>query len=111
MYTDYSTLQFHPLTSAFPLIDGDDFERFVESVKRCGLVTRIIIHQETGMIIDGRIRYLALREAGIAPNESHFMVRSIPEEKLESWIYSVNMIRTHLTRNELDKRLSRTGGA
>jgi hypothetical protein len=55
---DYDDLKYHDLSQIFPLIEGDEFEGFVEGFKKHGLLQQIILHE--GKILEGRNRYRAV---------------------------------------------------
>jgi ParB-like chromosome segregation protein Spo0J len=58
---DYDT---HPLADAFPLLEGDDFEAFKQSIKQCGMRQKSGVLFK-GRILDGRNRYRAALELGL----------------------------------------------
>jgi hypothetical protein len=49
---DYENLEFHPLANMFPLIEGDEFDAFVEAFRRQGLLNSQVEKQvgQTGRI-------------------------------------------------------------
>jgi len=51
-------VKFHPFADVFPLMQGTEFEEFVEDVRENGLQEPIEIHEDK--ILDGRNRYRAL---------------------------------------------------
>ncbi|ETR75899.1 hypothetical protein X566_20005 [Afipia sp. P52-10] len=53
-----TSLIYHPIADAFPLIDGDDFLSLVEDVREYGVRKPIDLFE--GKILDGRNRYRAL---------------------------------------------------
>jgi hypothetical protein len=57
-------LDTHPLADAFPLLEGEAWERFLEDVKTNGLLTKKV-HTYQGKIIDGRNRGRAAELLGI----------------------------------------------
>ena len=59
---DYDDLKFHDLSQIFPLIEGDEFEGFVESFKKHGLLQQIVLYQ--GKILEGRNRHRAGKAVG-----------------------------------------------
>lgn len=54
------TFNQHPLSSAFPKMDGEDFLSLKDSVSSIGVQNPIILYE--GMILDGWHRYLAAQE-------------------------------------------------
>lgn len=59
---DYET---HPIADAFPLLQGEDFERFKQGIKDNGLRDRdVALYQ--GKILDARNRYRACLDLGAA---------------------------------------------
>lgn len=57
----------HPAADAYPLIDGEEFAKLVDSVKRNGLREPIIVNHDRTVLIDGRNRYRACEQAGVDP--------------------------------------------
>jgi hypothetical protein len=57
---------FHPLTNIFPLIEGEEFEQLVTSIKASdGPREPIVVYED--MILDGRNRFRACEMAGVEP--------------------------------------------
>jgi len=85
-------LEHHPVSEAFPLMEGDDFKEFVEDIRRNGLLCPIELYE--GKIIDGRNRYRACLELGIEPEvvdvDGHV---SDPG----GYVISLNIHRRHLS--------------
>lgn len=59
------TLDFHPLSNAYRLMEGEEFDELVADIGDNGLLEPIVIHE--GLILDGRNRYRACLEAGVEP--------------------------------------------
>lgn len=59
---DYENLQFHPLANIFSLIEGNEFDAFVDTFRRQGLLIPITLHE--GQILGGRNRYRAGKATG-----------------------------------------------
>jgi ParB-like chromosome segregation protein Spo0J len=45
---NYYALEYHPSANLFPMIEGEEFERLVESIKEKGLLTPITLHRDGG---------------------------------------------------------------
>lgn len=57
----------HPAADAYPLIDGEEFDKLVWSIKQNGLRDPITLNHDQTVLIDGRNRYRACEEAGVDP--------------------------------------------
>lgn len=57
----------HPAADAYPLIDGDEFTKLVDSIKQNGLREPIILNHDRTQLIDGRNRFRACEAAGVDP--------------------------------------------
>ncbi len=57
-------LEFHPIAHVFPLLEGGAFATLVADVRAHGLLEPVTLYE--GMILDGRNRYRACMEAGVA---------------------------------------------
>ena len=80
---------FHPLADAFPLIDGREFDDLVDDIREHGLREHIVLHD--GLILDGRNRYRACIEAGVAPTFVDY-----PGDDPRAFVISMNIMRRHL---------------
>ena len=91
-------LEFHPLASLFPLMEGEAFEELVADIKANGLREPITIHEEK--ILDGRNRYRACIAAGVGPllsaNPERFFLAYAGQDPLV-YVLSANLHRRHLT--------------
>lgn len=85
-----TTLEFHPLADAFPLLEGDEFRDLVDDIKANGLREAIWLHEDR--IIDGRNRYRACLDAGVAPKFRDWDGRG----SLVAFVVSMNVNRRHL---------------
>jgi len=88
-------MEFHEIANIFPLMDGPEFTALVEDIRTNGLLDPIITHD--GKIIDGRNRYRACVEAGVAPR---FEVWKQNGKGLTAWVISKNLHRRHLTSSQ-----------
>jgi hypothetical protein len=84
-------MRYHPIANIFPLMEGEEFDQFVEDIRENGLIEPIILHE--GAILDGRNRYRACQIAGV---RTRFL-----EPRLEdpfNWVISKNLHRRHLSK-------------
>ena len=89
-------LEFHPVASVFPLMNGPDFDDLVADIREHGLLEAIWLHRD-GRIIDGRNRYRACSEAKV-----QFKTRPYtgPDEDLLGFVVSMNFHRRHLNKSQ-----------
>ncbi len=59
------SIEFHPISMLFPLIEGEAFDELVTDIKAHGLHEPIVMFE--GKVRDGRNRYRACAEADIEP--------------------------------------------
>jgi ParB-like chromosome segregation protein Spo0J len=62
--TGPGTIPFHPLAELFPLLEGEAFADLVEDIRANGLLPTVLYEDK---ILDGRNRYRACQQAGVAP--------------------------------------------
>jgi ribosomal protein L7/L12 len=120
--TKFKDLEFHPIANLFPLIEGEEFEKLVRSIRESGLQYPIILWE--GKILDGRNRHRAVwrivqEDGKMPPISSGVPVYSEYEEfqqfrkKSEGWkrleithdmaldyVLSTNLRRRHLTTDQ-----------
>ncbi len=94
--SDVETVEFHPLANVFPLLEGEEFDRFVEDIKRNGQ-REPIVKTPDNRILDGRNRYRACLKAGVEPR---FETIQEPPEKWLGFVISKNIRRRHLTASQ-----------
>jgi hypothetical protein len=87
---------YHPLASTFPLMEGGEFTALIDDIRAHGLREPIILYD--GMILDGRNRDRACREAGIAPQFREMPFGSRAEAA--AYVISANILRRHLTGDQ-----------
>jgi ParB-like chromosome segregation protein Spo0J len=87
---------FHPLANLFPSPSGDDFTALVDDVRANGLREPIWRHKD-GRIIDGRTRWRACQEAGIACPSKEYQGN---DESLLAFVVSMNVHRRHLDASQ-----------
>jgi N6-adenosine-specific RNA methylase IME4 len=88
-------LEAHKLADLFPLMEGADFDALREDIKDNGLIEPIVTLE--GKILDGRNRYRACQEAGVA-------VRTIMFDPAHGdplqWVISKNLKRRHVDESQ-----------
>lgn len=57
----------HPAADAYPLIDGEEFDKLVESIRTNGLREPLVLTHDRTVLVDGRNRYRACEKAGVKP--------------------------------------------
>jgi protein gp37 len=65
--TKLGPYEVHPAADAYPLIDGEEFTKLVDSIKGNGLREPIILNHDRTVLVDGRNRYRACEQAGVDP--------------------------------------------
>jgi ParB-like chromosome segregation protein Spo0J len=88
-------IKFHPLANIFPLLEGDEFDELVASIKANGQREPIAFFE--GMILDGRNRYRACIEAGIEPSGLEFTGTF---EDAAKFVIDLNLRRRHLNTSQ-----------
>lgn len=95
----------HPLSAAFGDIAADEQAALIADIKRNGLLSAIVLHED--QILDGWHRYRACIAAGIAPRYEPFdyVVEAAAESADRKmtpaeFVCSANAHRRHLTREQ-----------
>ena len=83
-------MDFHPLANIFPLIEGTEFEKFVEDVRLHGVLEPIWTHEGT---FEGRHRYRAAAVAGVP-----CPTRPYEGDDPVAFVISMNFRRRHLDK-------------
>ncbi len=94
---DYDDLKFHSLSEIFPLIEGDEFDGFVDTFKKQGLLQPIVLHQ--GKILEGRNRYRAGKKLGHKFSANDF-TELPPGRDPHEFVIAANVQRRHLTTEQ-----------
>lgn len=91
--TDTATYtgQVHPAANVFPMIEGEQFDALVESVRQHGLMEPVWLTPD-GTLLDGRNRLAACKAADIKPT-----FRVYQGDDLVDFIVRLNIHRRHLT--------------
>lgn len=83
----------HPLADLFPMMSADEMAALVEDVRERGVQRPIVLLD--GMVLDGRNRYMAAREAGVGYRAVDFT-----GEDPIAFVISENLRRRHLTDSQ-----------
>jgi len=83
----------HRYADIFPMMNEDDFNRLMEDVRENGLQEPIWLYE--GKILDGRNRYKACQELGIAPE-----LRKYQGGDPLKFVMSLNLARRHLNSSQ-----------
>jgi site-specific DNA-methyltransferase (adenine-specific) len=88
-------LAFHPVAELFPALRPDEYAALVEDIRAHGLIDPIWLYE--GQIIDGRHRYRACLECGVAPlfRDWH------GQGSLVQFVVSVNLRRRQLSDDQM----------
>jgi hypothetical protein len=87
-------LKSHPLKDRIiPDYDWPNFDNFVGSIRRIGLIYPIVLYE--GMILDGRARYRACLQVGVEP---HFRVYDGDDPLGHIWV--LDFCRTNLSPDQ-----------
>ena len=86
----------------FPLAEGEEFARLVDSIRNDGLIDEIVLSHDQTTIIDGRNRYRACYEAMVDPVYialgSHYGERDVVE-----YIISKNLLRRQIDAGQCEE--------
>jgi hypothetical protein len=89
--------EFHELANIFSLIEGDEFDAFVDTVRRQELLNPITLYQ--GKILEGRNRYRAAKAVGY-PFTARDFVELQPGKDPKEFVIAANVQRRHLTTEQ-----------
>lgn len=85
----------HPAADLFPLMEGDEFEALVDSIKTQGLREPIWLTKD-GELLDGRNRVRACQGAGVKPE-----FRQYDGDDPVGFVWAINVTRRHLTETQI----------
>jgi hypothetical protein len=93
--TDYEV---HPAAQLFPMLDDDATGRLAEDIRENVLRNPITLYRngQAELILDGRNRLRACREAGVVPIFEYWYGKGSPT----AWVVSQNLHRRHLTESQ-----------
>jgi len=88
-------MEYHPIASIFPLLEGQEFEDLKANIQRNGLIESVTVFE--GKILDGRNRHRACTELGINLETRKFTGTAL--EAVER-VWSLNRVRRHLNPSQ-----------
>lgn len=91
--------RFHEIANIFPLMDDDAFAALVKDIDDNGLTDPVIMLD--GKILDGRNRWLACQQLGIAHREVKFDQLKLGTEDPHAFVWSRNVQRRHLNAGQI----------
>jgi ParB/RepB/Spo0J family partition protein len=89
-------MEFHPFANAFPLMEGEEFDNLVKSIRESGLINPIVLFEDK--ILDGRNRYRACKLAGVEPDFVHFEEQD--PDRCVDLVEALNIHRRHLSDSQ-----------
>jgi N6-adenosine-specific RNA methylase IME4 len=84
-------MDFHPIASIFPLLEGAELEALAADIREHGLREEVVLYE--GKVLDGRNRTTAALMAGVTPKTREF--QGSHQEAL-AFVWSENFHRRHL---------------
>lgn len=87
--------QFHSIADIFPLLEGAEFQKLVDSIAENGLLEPILLYENK--ILDGRNRALACEQAGVSLQTREFTGTSA---EAVSYVWALNRARRHLNSSQ-----------
>jgi N6-adenosine-specific RNA methylase IME4 len=85
------TVKVHPIAELFPLLEGEEFDALVESIRANGFDPARPVLLFEKKILDGRNRYRAAKKAGVKP-----IIRTWRGDNPWSFVWRENAVRRHL---------------
>jgi ParB-like chromosome segregation protein Spo0J len=90
---EMSALQFHPLASLFPLLEGQEYGELVADIREHGLHEPIVVYEDR--VLDGRNRLRACTAAGVEPTFTAYT-----GDNPIAFVISLNLKRRHLDESQ-----------
>lgn len=85
----------HPIAACFPMLQGAEREKLLNSIKDHGLRLPVVLHPD-GRILDGRNRWECCDELGVTPSSTVYS-GSLDDTSLVAYVTDVNDRRRHLS--------------
>lgn len=94
-------MKVHPAASLFPLIEGEEFDELVFSIKTLGVLQPIIV--SNGYLIDGRNRLRAVQKLRLEGCKIDLPVEEFDKDvrSVSEFIFELNFTRRHLTPDQM----------
>jgi len=83
--------EFHELANAFPLLTGEAFDELKADIQKNGQIDPVVMFE--GKILDGRNRWRAMQDLGLAHKE----IKLGKDVDPVAWVWSKNAVRRQLT--------------
>lgn len=91
--------RFHPIANIFPMMEGEEFDALVADIKANGLTDPIVMLD--GKILDGRNRWMACQQLGIAHKEIKFDQLQLGSDDPTAYVWSKNVMRRQLNAGQI----------
>jgi hypothetical protein len=93
-------IEFHPLSLSFPLLEGDEFEQYVDDVRRKGPTDKIYLFEEK--ILDGRnlCRAMAHIHRRFSPDTHPRLFIDYKGDDPLGFLVSRNVMRRHMNPSQ-----------
>jgi len=76
----------HPIANVFPMKPDDEFWELVEHIRLVGVADKLLREKETGLLIDGRNRLMA-----VSITHSLFEIEDIPSDAVIAYVTAKNL--------------------
>jgi protein gp37 len=93
--TDFKNLEVHPVADAFPLMEGEEFDRLLHDIEKNGLQVPLTLASGGKILVDGRNRLAVMNELGLEPSVQ-VLSDDYDDEAIVALILSLNVHRRHL---------------
>lgn len=89
------TIEFHPTTAMFPMLDEDELQALAEDIQEFGLLQPIVLDGDE-RVLDGKNRLRACEIVGVAP-----IFVTYDGANPNAFVLSLNSRRRNLTKGQL----------
>jgi len=95
----FAPYKVHKFAKRYPLPDDGQFQEIVQDIRKHGLRRPIVTTGDGQCIVDGRVRFLACKQAGIQPRFTK-LSPDHTDETVWEYVWSANLYRRHLTSDQ-----------